>query len=200
MQNKKLEENQRPNISETEFLTLAYNRFYDLFDEVFDDAFWGNSDWHRFSKVSQTFSIYSELLNYEPLKLVIEELKTKRPPMEAEIGSELFKFIRNVFSHFPFFERWDDVWINKSIVNWRKERLTIDKFLRKYEGLNEIKYRFWEPKRKMMTYLTVSLPNSYSDDSKIFLKDIISEKEGVKFSLILMKQILSTQIESINDN
>ena len=94
-----MKDNFRPNISETEFLTLAYNRFYDLFEEVFDNSFWEKSDWERFSKVSQTFSIYSELLNYEPLKWVINELKTKRPPMESEIGSELFKFIRNVLSN-----------------------------------------------------------------------------------------------------
>lgn len=187
----------RPNNSETEFLTLAYNRFYDLFEEVFDDSFWEKSDWERFSKVSQTFSIYSELLNYEPLKWVIKELKTKRPPMESEIGSELFKFVRNVLSHFPFFEKWDDVWIGKSIINWYKEGLTIDKFLRKYEGKNEVKYRFWEPEKKEMTYLTISFPRIYDENSKIFLKDIISEKEGIKFSLILMKQILNTQIEAI---
>jgi hypothetical protein len=33
----------------------------------------------------------------------------------------------------------------------------------------------------------------------MFLKDILSEKEGVKFSFILMKQILDTQVEEIKD-
>jgi hypothetical protein len=194
-----MNENLKPNSSETEFLTLAYNRFYDLFEEIFDDSFWNKSDWERFSKVSQTFSIYAELLNYEPLKWVIKELKTERPPMESEIGSEFFKFVRNVFSHFPFFEKWDDVWIKKSIINWYKEGLTIDKFLKKYEGQNEIKYRFWESEKKTMTYLSITFPEIYNDNSKIFLKDIVSEKEGVKFSLILMKQILNTQIESLKE-
>ncbi len=192
-----MENNMRPNISEVEFLTLAYNRFYDLFEEIIEDSFWAKDDWERFSKISQAFSIYSELLNYEPLKWVIEELKTKRPPMESEIGSELFKFVRNVFSHFPFFTKWDEVWINKSIINWNKEGQTIDKFLKKYEGKTEVKYRFWEPEKKRMTYLSISFPETYNDNSKIFLKDIISEKDGVKFSFILMKQILNTQIESM---
>ena len=48
-----------------------------------------------------------------------------------------------------------------------------------------------------MTYLSISFPETYNDNSKIFLKDIISEKDGVKFSFILMKQILNTQIESM---
>lgn len=192
-----MEENLRPNISEIEFLTLAYNRFYDLFEEVIDDSFWIKSDWERFSKISQAFSIYSELLNYDFLKWAIEELKTKRPPMESEIGSELFKFVRNIFSHFPYFTKWDNVWISKPIINWNKEGQTIDRFLKKNEGKNEVKYKFWEAEKQKMTYMSISFPKMYNDNSKIFLKDIISEKDGVKFSFILMKQILNTQIESM---
>ena len=163
-----MEENLRPNDAEVEFLSLAYNRFYDLFEEIFYDSFWEKSDWERFSKVSQTFSIFAELLNYEPLKWVIEKLKTKRPPMESEIGNELFKFVRNVLSHFPFFEKWDDVWVGKSIISWYKQGQTIDKFLKKYEGKNEVKYRFWEPEKKAMTYLTISFPEIYNDIPKCF--------------------------------
>lgn len=186
-----------PNKSEVQFLTLAYNRFYDLYEEVMDDNFWGKDEWERFSKIKQAFSIYAELLNYEPLQWVIEKLKTARPPMESEIGSELFKFVRNVVAHFPFFKSWDEVWINNSLVNWYKEGQTIDKFLKKYEGQSKVKYRFWEPSKKKMTYLTISFPNEYINDSKVFLKDIITEKEGVKFSFILMRQIMNTQVEEI---
>lgn len=187
-----------PNKSELQFLTLAYNRFYDIYEEVMVDDFWSKDEWERFSKIKQAFSIYAELLNYEPLKLVIEKLKTARPPMESEIGSELFKFVRNVVAHFPFFKSWDDVWINNSLVNWYKDGQTIDKFLKKYEGHKEVKYRFWEPAKKEMTYLTISFPKEYLNDSKVFLKDIITEKEGVKFAFILMKQIMNTQVEEIS--
>lgn len=186
-----------PNKFELQFLTLAYNRFYDIYEEVMDDTFWDKNDWERFSKIKQAFSIYAELLNYEPLKWVIEKLKTARPPMESEIGSELFKFVRNVVSHFPFFKSWDDVWINNSLVNWYKDGQTIDKFLKKYEGHKEVKYRFWEPAKKKMTYLIISFPTEYLNDTKVFLKDIITEKEGVKFSFILMRQIMNTQVEEI---
>lgn len=187
----------RPNDAEKQFLSLAYNRFYNLFEEVMDDSFWSKNDWERFTKIQQAFSIYAELLNYEPIKWIIEKLKTARPPMEAEIGSELFKFIRNIISHFPFFESWDDVWISKPIVNWYKEGQTIDRFLTKYVNKDEVKYRFWEEDKKQMTYLTISFPKEYTGDSKIFLKDIITEKEGVKFSFVLMKGILDTQVEPV---
>lgn len=186
--------NLKPNKSELEFLTLAYDKFYDIFDEVFRDDFWKKDSYYRFSKVKDAFCIYAELLNYEPIKWVLQEIKEKRPPMESEIGSELFKFVRNVFSHFPFFNYWNEVWISKSITNWYKEGQSIDRFLEKYAGKNQIKYRFWEEKNKKMTYLSISFPEVYNGDAKVYLKDILTEDEGVKFSLILMKQIIDTQV------
>ena len=46
-----------------------------------------------------------------------------------------------------------------------------------------------------MTDISISFPEKY-DDSKIFLKDIVSEKEGIKLCISFMKQILDTQILS----
>jgi len=34
--------------SELQFLTLAYNLFYDVFDEVMNDLFWKKDDWKQF--------------------------------------------------------------------------------------------------------------------------------------------------------
>ena len=78
-----------PNQAEIQFLTLAYNRFYDIFAEVMDDSFWDKDSWYRFSKVKDGFGVYSELMNYEPLRWVLENMKISRPPMEAEIAKEL---------------------------------------------------------------------------------------------------------------
>jgi len=194
-----MENELRPSKAELEFLKLAYNRFYDIFEEIMNDSFWKKDAWYRLSKAKKGFAVYSELLNYEPIKWVIEHMKKARPPMEAEIGGELFKTIRNIINHFPFFNSWDDVWINKSIVNWDKEGQSIDRFMEKYKGKDVVKYRFWEAEKKKMTYLSINFPKKYNSDTKIFLKDILSEKEGVKFSFILMKQILDTQVEEIKN-
>ncbi len=191
-----MENELRPSLAEKELLTLAYNRFYDLFDEIMADSFWEKEDYYRFSRIKDIFSIYAEILNYPPIRWVIDYLKKDRPPMEAEIGSEFFAFIRNVMVHFPFFQRWEEVWINKTIVNWHKEGQSIDKFLTKYQGHEPVKYRFWEAEKKKMNYMSVNFPAAYTSGSKIFLKDILSEKDGVKFSVILMKRILGTQVES----
>jgi hypothetical protein len=188
----------RPTKSEELFLSLGYNRFYDLFDEIMDDDFWEKEDWYRFSKVSNIFLVYRELLAYEPFKYVLEAIKKQRPPMESEIGGPLFRFVRNVLAHFPVFETWDDVWVNKELVNWQKEGLTMDRFLKKYVGHEEVKYRFWEAEKKKMTYMSISFPKEYGEN-KIFLKDMVAEKDGVKFSLIMMRQILNTQVESVGE-
>ncbi len=148
----------RPNQKEIQFLTLAYNRFYDIFAEVMDDSFWDKNAWYRFSKVKDGFGVYSELINYEPLRWVLDNMKIARPPMEAEIARELFKFIRNIITHFPFFDSWKDVWVNKSLVNWLREGRSIDRFIRKYMGKEQVKYRFWEedPSPSLSSYLIVS--------------------------------------------
>lgn len=188
----------RPNKSEQLFLSLGCNRFYDLFDEIMADNFWQKEDWYRFSKVSNLFAVYAELLTYEPFKYVLETIKKDRPPMESEIGGPMFKFVRNILAHFPVFETWDEVWISKELVNWQKEGLTIDRFLKKYLGHEEVKYRFWEADKKRMTYMSIRFPKEYGEN-KIFLKDMIVEKDGTKFSLIMMKQILDTQVESLSE-
>lgn len=188
----------KPNESEKLFLSLAYNRFYDLFDEIMADDFWENDDWYRFSKVSNTFSVYTELLTYEPFKYVLEELKKHRPPMESVIGGPMFKFIRNILTHFPVFDTWNEVWLSKELVNWKKESLTIDRFLKKYTGHEEVKYRFWETDKNRMTYMSIRFPQEYSEN-KIYLKEMLSEKDGTKFSLLMMRKILNTQVRSLSE-
>lgn len=143
-----MEDNLHPDKSETEFLQLAYNKFYDIFEEIFNDSFWVKNPYYRFSREREVFFIYTEILYYEPINWIIKLIKKKHPPMESEIASQLFKFIRNIFSHFPFFDNWDEVWINKSLANWYKDNQSIDRFLNKYAGRAEIKYRYWESVKK----------------------------------------------------
>jgi hypothetical protein len=187
-------EETKPNKSELLFLTLAYNRFYDLQEEFFSAEFWRLSGFHRLSKIKDIFSIYSEILDYEPVKWTIEQTKASRPPGEAELAEQYFKFVRNLISHFPLFESWDEIWFNRPLVNWSSEGKTIDRFIKGNLGKPEVKYRIWEESKKEFTFVTLSFPSKYEED-KIHLKSMISEKEGVKFALVLMRKVIDTQVE-----
>jgi len=185
----------RPTKAETEFLRLAYSRFYDIEDFIFSEDFWKLASALRFNLIKDGFAIYSEILNYEPIKWELEKMRTQRPPMESEIGKELFKFVRNVIFHFPFFTSWNDVYVTKQLINWHKPGQSIDQFLEKYNGTTELKYRVWESREKRMTYVNINFPPDYIDNKRYYLKDIINEMEGIKFSFVLMKKIMVSQIK-----
>ncbi len=184
----------KPTPKEVEFLKKAYNFFYDIFDEVFDDSFWVKDPYYRFSRIRDAFLVYSELLEYEPIKWIINVVKKVRPSMEGELSKEFVLFVRNLLIHFPLFRCWDDVEFSKTLINWSKPGRSIDNFLSTYSGHHEIKYRTWNPKKREMTYASINFPSKYHENIVIKLKDIMSEKEGVKFCLSLMKSILNSQV------
>lgn len=51
-----------------------------------------------------------------------------------------------------------------------------------------------------MIYIEVRLNTKYAEEEFVRLNDIISEKDGVKFLCIFMKDVLMTQIENIGKN
>lgn len=189
----------KPNKKEKAVLSLFYSRFYDLYDELSDESFLEKDPGYRFLKIKEIFSVYKELLNYEPIKHHLDYLKNGgRPPLEGFIVDDLFSFVRNVLLHFPIFDKWEDVYISKELATWSKVG-TIHKFLSKSTGIKidgkgTIKYRIWENSKKLMTYISINLPEKYDDLNKLFLKDIISEKEGVKLCICFMKKIIDTQV------
>lgn len=188
------------NAKEQLALQLFYNRFYDLFDEITSDDFLIVEPNIRFFKLREAFSIYKELLEYEPIKAYLDWMKKGgRPSLEAIIADDVFSFIRNLLLHFPLFDKWDDVYINKSLATWSKVG-QIDKFLTKstkikIDDKGELKYRIQEADKKEMTYFSVTFPEVY-DESNIYLKDIITEKVGMKFCMALMREVLDKQVEN----
>lgn len=189
----------KPNKKEKLTLELFYNRFYDLYEELSQEEFFKKETFYRFYQIREIFSVYKELLGYEPIQYYIKYVKNGgRPPLEGLIFDELFSFVRNLLLHFPIFDKWEDVYISKDLATWNKTG-TIHKFLIKSSEIKinnsgTIKYRIWEKSKKLMTYIQIHLPEEYSDTSKIFLKNIISENDGVKLCISFMKQILDTQV------
>lgn len=188
-----------PTKYQLEFLTLAYDRFYDNFETVMKEEFWNKNSKSRFVTIRETFEIFSELLSYEPVKWSLTLLEQTRPKDESYLLKRYIPFIRNLLVHFPFFDSWNDVYFTKELVSWQGRSRSINRFINENMGREVIKYRLWEETPKIMTYLTISFPKDYIEKKKIYLKDLISEKEGVKFSLVLMKKILELQVEFVKN-
>lgn len=189
-----------PNMNEIKVLNLFYNRFYNLFDEINQDSFLYIDSNLKFYKLREIFSIYKELLYYKPIREYINYIKNWwKPPLDWIIVDDLFSFIRNLLSHFPLFNNWNEVYINKSLATWNG-KWTIHKFLQKSVNIKidwkwEIKYRIWESEKRKMTYISVFFPENYNNDELIYLKDIISENDGIKLCISFMKEVLDTQVD-----
>jgi hypothetical protein len=186
-----------PTQSEIEFLNLTFNRFLDLYGDIMSDKFWQEEPSLRFFKIKELFATYSEALKYPPVQWVIESNKR---PNHSEVGRDLFKLIRHILMHFPFFEKWTDVWIKQSLVNLYSSRPQfIDQILSANEGKEPLKYRFWEERTNTMTYISVNFPTAYMQDDKIYLNNILPEEDGIKFAAIFMWDILKVQVEEIQE-
>lgn len=189
----------RPNSGEILFLKKSYNAFLDIHEEINDSVFWGKDPYYRISKIRDAILIYSEILEYEPVGWFLIALKKLRPPIEAELSKEYLLFIRNIFTHFPLFKSWDEIILTKEIINWSKPGLSIDRFLTRFAGHEEIKYRMWSYKNKAMTYTSINFPASYNQNSEIRLNEFMPEKEGVPFVFSLMYQVLMSQVQNVKD-
>jgi hypothetical protein len=185
-----------PTKDEEVFLNIGYSRFLDLYDETMTDSFWCKKPATRLHTIKDVFSVYTELIQYEPLKFLLEN--NPRPHYQM-VGKDLMKFIRNILFHFPFYAEWSDIVFSKSLIlTFDTNNSSIDRFLSKSQS-EKIKYRFWEERIKKMTYIVVKIPTCYRSGSTVYLKDIVSEKDGVKFCLIFMRDVLMSQVESISD-
>lgn len=67
----------KPNNKEYQFLNLAYGRFFELTDRISNEKFWENCQEIRLLYIKDLISIYTELLNYEPIQYFIEEIRKK---------------------------------------------------------------------------------------------------------------------------
>lgn len=185
-------------VEQKEVLSIFYNRFYDLYEEIVSDDFYNKDPQIRFYKLRESFSIYKELMSYEPIKDYLNWMKNGgRPFFDGWIADDLFSFIRNLLLHYPLFDSWDTVYINKKLATWSKVG-QIDKFLSKchkftIDGKPTVNYRMWEEKKRLMTYFSVNFPEEYNDNP-IFLKDILTEDVGMKFCLVLMRTVLDAQV------
>lgn len=173
------------------FLEISFGVFYEIVNEVYSETFWEMSPEYRFNKIKNAFSIYAELLNYKPVKEVAEMHNSLRDcGVGRLLGVKLFKVIRHLLLHFPFFNTWGEFWFNKSLVTWERKGLIHD-FFKKHSGDGGIRFTYTENTTKQELSVDILLPNSYLQDEKIYLKDIIPEETGIKLCIGLMCDVVA---------
>lgn len=186
-----------PNQQEEEFLNIAVNKFLDISEELLSER--NLNPELRFALSVKMMSIYTEVLNYVPIKKYLEYIEDNRPPGEPTAYKYL-EIIRHILLHFNFYSTWDEVCFSKSLITWTGKHSSIDKFLTEYDNHESYKWRIWDNKNKKMTYgYQFNFPKGYSDGKTIYLKDLIDEDKGIKFSVYLIRQMLYSQIVSIKE-
>lgn len=136
----------------------------------------------KFEIIKRVTSLINELFKDKEIKAKFIELISKSTVNgdNPELRFETFEMIRNLNSHFPNFDTWNDVFVTNELLTWNRKFSSIknyfdinhDKFL-KYDIY--IKGPFGWEKRHTVKFIVPKLKNG----DKLYLKDIISEDDVI---------------------
>lgn len=145
-----------------------------------------NSSCHEkeFQLVRDSCVLINELLSYVSIKekilnMAIETTNDSDNKLDVQAKYDTFKMLRNLFIHFPIFDRWDEVYINKELLEWNKPKnCYILKYFNEYGGKNltcniYTKYSYDENWRIGCT-IKLKIPNSLPKKDKMYLNDFMS--------------------------
>lgn len=184
-----------PTNNELKLLEMGYDRFLDLYEEIMSDHFWRKSPPYRLLKIKDMCAVYVELIKYPPIN---HALSSATRPHYKLVGKEFTAFLRNLLLHFPFFNKWSDIGFDKSFITTFESTGSIDRFLSRNHP-EHVKFRFWESSKKQMTYVHINLGTKYSDGEYVWLRNIVPEREGVKFLCVFMRDVIMTQATNVNE-
>lgn len=174
------------------FFKNCLGRFTRLLPEIDGEKFWRREAHERFGRIKDVFSLYAEIFKVPVVKAVdAEYARGKKPPQQIACR-KLLLVLRHLFAHFPHFECWNDIYFCREMVTWDTAGANgaIEKFFRDPPFESVTKFRIWHGELKKFTYFSVSIPTDYTSNRTIFLKEIMSEKEGVQFSIHMMADVI----------
>jgi len=178
-----------PKQDQIDFIQLSLNRSNELMSLVEDNAL---SERERFLLLKELVSIYSEMERYPP---IIDLLKTV--PAGNPVGDfgPLFKVIRHLLSHFPFFDTWDVFWFNQEMVNaMSSPGKTIQNYFSKGNH-PEFFFKFQSSSGELMHEGKIVSPKGYLQNQKIYLKDILSFNDAISMINGYCNLVLSSIID-----
>jgi len=143
----------------------------------------------RLLYLKELFTIFEELhkIKFARSNEGKMSLQTKQTLDEMKL---IVAFIRNVVSHFPLFNTWDDIWISQdfSVKMGGTERGKIFKFLKHNEQRIPIAVQVIY-KNNSVRQANFNYPQHLEQHQVVYLKDIISEEDGAIIVLAIMSEI-----------
>jgi len=129
-----------------------------------------------FETIKELSLLVSELLTDKKTKgEYIKRLKNSAyNSQDLEIKLETFTMFRNLLVHFPFFEKWEDVYITESLLLWNKNKSTILNYFEKHKS-KEIDYKIFMRQYGEWTQVhEVKFLVPIISNNKTFLSEFIS--------------------------
>ncbi len=74
-----------PTKNEIAALNLFYNKFLDLYNEIRSKSFYETDSEIRLLKLKELFSVYNELMLYEPIRQYVDNIDKVRPKSEKSV-------------------------------------------------------------------------------------------------------------------
>ncbi|MDQ0966876.1 hypothetical protein QFZ20_002279 [Flavobacterium sp. W4I14] len=177
-----------PTSDQEEFLQLGLKRYKELSKELLNNK--DLSEEKKFFYIKELVSVYSEMEAYPPLKNLLKDSPTNNPVLTFQ---PLFKAVRHVLAHFPFFSRWDDFYFNQDMVNcMNSPGKTIHKYFLAAEKHPEFFFRFKAMDNGEELNGKIMAPVGY--DTNIKLTDILSLDDAISLIIGYSHMILSTVI------
>jgi len=178
-----------PTADQVEFLQLGLNRYRELSNALLNNE--NLTDEQKFFFIKELVSVYSEMEAYPPLKNLLNDSPINNPILTFQ---PLFKAIRHVLAHFPFFSKWDDFYFNQDMVNCMKSPgKTIHKYFLAAEKHPQFFFRFQS--RDKGEELNGMAPIGYDSNKNIKLTDILSLNDAISLIVGHSHLILSTVLD-----
>jgi len=180
-----------PTADQVEFLQLGLNRYRELSNALLNNE--NLTDEQKFFFIKELVSVYSEMEAYPPLKNLLNDSPINNPILTFQ---PLFKAIRHVLAHFPFFSKWDDFYFNQDMVNCMKSPgKTIHKYFLAAEKHPQFFFRFQSRDKGEELNGKIMAPIGYDSNKNIKLTDILSLNDAISLIVGHSHLILSTVLD-----
>jgi hypothetical protein len=179
------------NVESKEYMRIQLaTNIRNKFSNVYDLLYYMDSE-EKFKVLKELSQLIKEFLSDDDINKKFIELANNSTVKENSTNNELkvkaFEVIRNILIHFPIFEKWDDVFLTKNLLNWSNSKSnTILNFFENNKN-SEIDYVIYtkEDDRFSPTHPIKMKILPLDDKKPVFLKDMITEDEVIwTFALI----------------